>query len=229
MGRTFPAVRIGMGILLLGTLSCSGFQERGAANQRGLSEGAEVIRVTRAWGEEATAGDWESIQSEYVHCGLEDIESADLGREYEEVVPRAGWEQRGEEAQGVCGDDYESLLFRLANCERRSRGLDELSCDRRLVWSGRAHSRDMIERDYFSHIDQQGRTPGQRLQARGLQFQRTGENLALAPTMALLHRGWMESQGHRESILSRDFSHMGVGVIRSDLGYVSTALFSRDF
>ncbi len=176
----------------------------------------------------ATQGNWEeALSHRHVQCGLDDVNHDDIGDALDERVPRRFGERQSDGDR--CGDDFETLLFRLQNCEREARGLPPLECDLRLVWAGRAHSRDMIERDYFSHVNPDGEDPGARLEALGMDFRGFGENLALAPTMAHGHTGWMNSRGHRETILKDHFTHGGVGVVRSELGFFMTALFSVDF
>ncbi len=174
----------------------------------------------------ATEGDWESATRESrVECGVNDIESSDLADELSTIIPRGEWTHRPEQRAGRCGDDYETILFRLTNCEREARGLEPLACDLRLGWSGRAHSKDMIERGYFDHVSPEGLNPGERLSQRGVSWRMTAENIAMTPTMALAHSGWMQSEGHRRNILMPEATHVGIGVMRSDRGYLMTAVF----
>lgn len=177
----------------------------------------------------ATRGDWaEATGGRHVQCGLDDVTHDDIGDARDDGVPTRGWDRH--QADGDrCGDDFETMLFRLSNCEREARGLDPLACDLRLVWAGRAHSADMGERNYFSHVSPDGTNPVDRLEARGLEFRATGENIALAPTMAHGHSGWMNSRGHRDNVLSEHFTHGGIGVVKTEVGFFMTALFSADF
>lgn len=221
MKALFLAALFGIPVAMVGCVSLLA-----TTTDDGLVAGAEVVELYEPIGEEPTSGTWPV--DEIVQCGSEDVESSDLRMRYAYQIPDESWASRVGEEEGRCGDDYETLIFRLANCERRARGIQELQCDQRLVWVGRAHSLDMIARDYFHHVDKNGRTSAGRLRARGMVFRRSGENLALAPNMALGHQGWMHSRGHRETILNEEFTHMGVGIVRSDRGYVFTALFSQD-
>ena len=107
----------------------------------------------------------------------------------------------------------ETEMFKLVNKERKEMGVAELIWDVRLVPVARAHATDMWERSYFGHISPEGEDIGGRLEKAGVNFFVAGENLALAPTLQTAHIGLMNSQGHRENILSRDFNRMGIGVI----------------
>ena len=175
----------------------------------------------------ATRGDWDSALAEpNVQCGVDEVRSDDIADERAESVPESGWRQLQAGQRNRCGDDFETLLFRLTNCERQARGLSPLECDLRLVWAGREHSKDMRDRDYFSHRSPEGVGPDQRLTERGVQWQMMSENIAMSPTMALAHTGWMESDGHRANILRREATHGGVGVIKTTRGYVVTGLYT---
>ena len=107
----------------------------------------------------------------------------------------------------------ETEMFKLVNKDRKEMGVAELIWDVRLVPVARAHATDMWERSYFGHISPEGEDIGGRLEKAGVNFFVAGENLALAPTLQTAHTGLMNSQGHRENILSRDFNRMGIGVI----------------
>jgi uncharacterized protein YkwD len=174
-----------------------------------------------------TGGDWEEVTAErHVRCSLEDVKHDDLERSrYDEQVPRGQWTSIEADRADRCGDDFETLLWRLGNCEREKRKMAPLACDLRLVWASRAHAADMAARGYFDHHTPEGVDPFERMQARGMTFTRAAENLAFAPTMGIAHRGWMSSQGHRKNILNEAFTHGGVGVIRTGEGYLLTALF----
>jgi uncharacterized protein YkwD len=65
----------------------------------------------------------------------------------------------------------------------------------------------------FSHVDNDGQSPFDRMHHGGVTFDVAGENLALAPTLTLAHQGLMNSPGHRANILSPDYRAVGIGVI----------------
>lgn len=175
----------------------------------------------------ATRGDWDAATAEsHVHCGLDDVEHEDIGSDDDDAVSEHGWDRPQPDVGHRCGDDYETLLFRLLNCERQHRNLEPLACDLRLVWAGREHSMDMADRDYFSHVTPEGQAPGDRLTERGVQWRASAENIAMSPTMALGHTAWMQSDGHRENVLLEEITHVGIGVIETERGYVMTALFA---
>lgn len=110
----------------------------------------------------------------------------------------------------------EEQMLRLLNDERTRLSLTQLVRDSTLDAAARAHSVDMLQRGYFAHETLEGRTPLDRMRAAGSQFSFAGENLALAPTVALAHQGLMESPGHRANILGPEFRRVGIGAARAD-------------
>ncbi len=111
----------------------------------------------------------------------------------------------------------ESEMLALVNEDRKANGLWELTYRAELVPVARAHARDMWERDYFGHVSPEGKDVGDRLEEANIFYFIAGENLALAPTTPIAHRGLMNSPGHRANILSRDFKRMGIGVVDNDV------------
>ena len=107
----------------------------------------------------------------------------------------------------------EEAMLRLINRERAQHGLKTLTLHKDARTVARAYSRRMLAEGYFSHRDNDGKTPFDRLRAGGVRYSAAGENLALAPTLALAHQGLMNSPGHRANILSRDYGKVGIGVI----------------
>jgi uncharacterized protein YkwD len=75
------------------------------------------------------------------------------------------------------------------------------------------HSKEMKEANYFSHTSARYGTLSDRLNAANVPFQLAGENIAAhyvdGPAVV---EGWLNSQGHRESLLNGEFTHLGVGV-----------------
>ncbi len=223
------AISIAVVVSAMGCASSESGQENAGAPIDDAADGGQWVAVQGPLDGPATDGDWASaIAESHVQCELGDIESDDLGDELSTRVPGGKWESRPSESADRCGDDYETILYRLHNCERQRRGLEPLQCDKRLVWAGRDHSRDMLDRGFFDHRSPEGVDPGQRLEKRGVQWRMTAENLAMAPTMALAHSGWMQSEGHRVNILRGEATHVGIGVIRSERGYVMAAVYIKE-
>lgn len=116
-------------------------------------------------------------------------------------------------------------LLRLVNDERTKRNLRPVRWDDRLAGVGRDHSKDMYLRGYFAHRSPDGTSPSERLRAERIEYVLSGENLALAPTLALAHEGLMKSPGHRRNILDPDFSKLGIGIYKGPYGLMTSQEF----
>lgn len=119
----------------------------------------------------------------------------------------------------------EVQILALVNKERRARGLRELKPLAKMREVARAHSQDMFVRGYFSHVDPDNNDPFQRMEKAGLTFVYAGENLALAPSVNLVHRGLMNSPKHKENILKPQFTDVGIGVFDGPYGLMVTQNF----
>jgi uncharacterized protein YkwD/uncharacterized membrane protein required for colicin V production len=120
----------------------------------------------------------------------------------------------------------EDEMLKLLNGERTSRGLPPLELDPRLVPIARQHSEEMFRLKYFGHQSPVTGSPFDRLAAAKISYSRAGENLAYAHSVAVAHRGLMDSEGHRENILRPEFTRVGIGVISAgSYGRMFTQLF----
>jgi uncharacterized protein YkwD len=98
-----------------------------------------------------------------------------------------------------------------------------------LVRAARAHSRDMIEHNYFAHG-----VFWKRLESFGVRGRDLAENLAWDSTtdnaVGTLMHAWLESPDHRANLLSNKYSEIGVGVdIGAFHGYPSALMVTTDF
>jgi uncharacterized protein YkwD len=126
----------------------------------------------------------------------------------------------------VADPEAEQEMLKLVNAERTSRGLPVLELDPRLVPIARQHSEEMFRLKYFGHQSPVNGSPFDRLAAAKISYSRAGENLAYAHSVAVAHRGLMDSQGHRENILRPEFTRIGIGVISAgSYGRMFTQLF----
>jgi uncharacterized protein YkwD len=157
-------------------------------------------------------------------------------------------------AVGLSGSYAEAIqiekkIHRIVNEERKKRGLRPLVWDEGLHRIARRHSRDMKERDYFSHDDPEGRSFTDRYRAAGFECRirvgsticTGGENILQVSwgNSSLLKDGklfldtateekiaesvvkrWMASRTHRGNILTPYFRREGIGVAVSEDGRV---------
>lgn len=108
---------------------------------------------------------------------------------------------------------FEYQLFDLTNASRVVHHLPVLSWDQHVQVTAQNHSADMAEHNYFDHNDLKGRSPFDRMQQDHITFLLAGENIAYGQLSSIFaHEGLMNSLGHRENILKKDYKYLGVGV-----------------
>lgn len=124
----------------------------------------------------------------------------------------------------------EKQVFDAINSIRQANGLYVLTTQAGLGGVARAHSDDMLARDYLSHVNPEGKSPGDRIAAAGITVTAWGENIAMSKGLAdpvdAIVQGWMDSPGHRENILRAGWTHTGVGVAQSGNTFYFTQVFA---
>jgi uncharacterized protein YkwD len=137
----------------------------------------------------------------------------------------------------------EKEMFDLHNETRTAYGLGPLCLSSVLTSAARVRSQDMLNRDYFSHYTPGGVTVIDLLRRKGHyssepgDYHVLGENIAMGgdgydeDTPEHLFTGLMQSEGHRENILRREFEEVGVGARSGtyqeydDISTIYTAVF----
>lgn len=109
--------------------------------------------------------------------------------------------------------DLEAAMLELINRERVENNLPPLAADPEMTEVARRHSADMFARGYFSHNTPENKDPFDRMREANVKYRTAGENLALAPTLEIAHRGLMNSPGHRANILRGAFGRVGIGIL----------------
>ena len=130
--------------------------------------------------------------------------------------------------------DLERLIHTSVNVQRQASDREPLVLDETLSNLARAHSEDMAKRGYFKHVNPEGQTPMKRLEQAGYNTCRlVGENIyqnnlysrvitekkrttydwnSMEKIAATTLKGWLDSPGHKEIILDKDYARTGIGV-----------------
>jgi len=109
----------------------------------------------------------------------------------------------------------EQQIFDITNVMRNIHGVSVLEWEQSAQSVAYSHSIDMAINDYFSHTSLNGDGLKERLDAKDVFYITAGENIAAGYIDALsAMEGWLNSEGHREALLSEDYTHLGVGVYK---------------
>jgi uncharacterized protein YkwD len=124
----------------------------------------------------------------------------------------------------------EKRTFSLHNQVRRRHNLKPFCVHPALQRAARAHSKDMIRRDYFSH-DTKGKNESacERIRRYGYHYRYCGENIGYDSTPRRMFRAWMRSSSHRHNILNGRFREIGVGAYTGRYGHFMTTMYTVDF
>ncbi|WP_235880127.1 CAP domain-containing protein [Polyangium aurulentum] len=127
---------------------------------------------------------------------------------------------------------WENKVLELVN-QRRAAGatcggvakpkVAALTFDERLRCAARKHSKDMGDKNFFSHTGSNGSSPWQRINNAGYSYTAAAENIAAGQnTPESVVDGWMKSTGHCNNIMAGNLKHLGVGYY-----YKSTATYKH--
>ncbi len=125
-----------------------------------------------------------------------------------------------EESRGDFSD-WALEVLDLVNAERTKEGLDPLELDADLCAVAQMHSDDMAARNFFDHVNPDGKSPFDRMKDYGITYMAAGENIAAGyESPGSVVKGWMNSPGHRANILSPSYTKMGIAWAYSDDMYI---------
>lgn len=124
----------------------------------------------------------------------------------------------------------ELTVLNLHNNARANNGLPKLCVHPALRKAARAHSADMLNRDYFSHTTKgSGQTADQRIKAAGYNGRYMGENIGYNSNSRDMHSAWMNSSGHRSNILNRYSREVGIGAVAGNYKGNQVVMYTVDF
>jgi uncharacterized protein YkwD len=118
----------------------------------------------------------------------------------------------------------EKQLVSLTNHSRANAGLRSLKVDSALTSIARWRSKDMIQRNYFSHsIPPSGKSVFDVMQERGYCFRLAGENIGWNTypddiATEAIHDAFMDSSGHRANIMGKSWDVIGIGAYKASSG-----------
>jgi uncharacterized protein YkwD len=115
---------------------------------------------------------------------------------------------------------WRKRMLELANAARAEQKLKALVLEPTLSDAAQAHAADMLKRGYFEHDTPEGEGIDERYSKAGKDWAWTGENIfqcsgctpVTEEVLMEIHQDWMESEGHRENILDKDYTAFGFGL-----------------
>jgi uncharacterized protein YkwD len=120
-------------------------------------------------------------------------------------------------AAGLTVTGAEQQMLGLLNGDRQKGGLVAVRVDTRLMAIARARATDMATRHYFSHHGPDGRNVFDILNEHGITWYGAGEIISwdtypLSESAGVANKGWLDSAGHRDILMSTGYNYVGVGL-----------------
>lgn len=110
-------------------------------------------------------------------------------------------------------NSYAEKVLKLVNKERAKAGRKALKLDASLNRAAKVRAKEITE--VFSHDRPDGSSCFSIMKEMGISYRAVGENIAAGqPTLEVVH-SWMNSEGHRANILSKEFEKLGVGYVKT--------------
>ena len=138
---------------------------------------------------------------------------------------------------GDSASEGQKLLATLnsARAQPRQCGSQAFSAAPPLAWNAtlasaaESHTRSMANNNFFDHKDRDGRTPGDRAELAGYDYQQVGENIAAGQdSVRKVVDGWIASPGHCANLMNPQFRELGAAYAtdpKSDAAIYWTAMF----
>jgi len=104
-----------------------------------------------------------------------------------------------------------NYIINTINRVRKDNGLPELTQDQRLNESSKSKADDMVNRNYWSHVDPDGKMSWDLIKNAGYKFKDAGENMAKDFDNVNSVEKWLDSQKHLNNILDKKFKNVGLG------------------
>lgn len=127
-------------------------------------------------------------------------------------------DQQGSQGCKVVGSEERRFADKI-NKARARRGRKPVNIDVQISAVAGTHSRAMKREAELRH------TGGRKLRERVTRWELLGENVGRGGNVDSLHQAFMESEGHRRIVVSKEFRYVGVGIARDENQMWVTVLF----
>lgn len=112
---------------------------------------------------------------------------------------------------GAQTSSYADRVAALVNQERAKAGLKPLTVNKALSAMALDKAKDMYNNHYFDHTSPTYGSPFDMMKLYGISYRYAGENIAMGQrTPQEVMTAWMNSTGHRQNILSPNYTQIGV-------------------
>ena len=140
---------------------------------------------------------------------------------------------RGCTGENISLSAGDKRMLDLHNKTRAARGLPKFCVHPALQRAARAHSKEIIDKDYFKHNSASGQKFWDRFESFGYDWRTAGEHILYDPgsqdSAGSLFKVWMKCSDHRANILSKRFSEIGSGASTGTYKGDKATMWTADF
>lgn len=120
-----------------------------------------------------------------------------------------------EETTSFSLSSEEQELLNLINNERKKNNLNEFKIDEELQNVAKLKAEDIVKNNYFSHTSPTYGTPYEMLKAYNISYKTGSENIAGNSNINSAFESFMNSESHKNNILSNEYNYTGIAVVDS--------------
>lgn len=157
-------------------------------------------------------GEWYIVQNDKDQIGTVHMNYITLTEEEKAAVTNT---EIIEDISNINLTDDESQLLSLINAERTKNNLANLEIDENLQNVARLKAQDLVENNYFSHISPTYGTPFEMLKNNNISYKTASENIAGNSSIDGAFESWLNSDSHKNNILSTDYNYTGIAIVDS--------------
>ena len=119
-----------------------------------------------------------------------------------------------------------NYILEKINAIRSENGLPLLAIDSLLDSVAQNKAKDMVENNYFAHNSPTYGTPFEMMQNAGVTYVHAGENIAGNSNIDAAIEAFLNSDTHKQNILSNAYNYIGIGIEPSNVyGYIIVLMF----
>lgn len=175
----------------------------------GLLEKDDIVHIY------GKVDDWYIIKTENNLVGAVFSEYIEGSYETAETVATSSNVEIAETASSFTLSQDEQIFFNLINNQRIENDLPEFQIDETLLNLARLKAQDIVDNQYFSHTSPTFGTFFEMLQNHNVSYSKASENIARNINADGAIESFMNSESHRNNILSQDFNYTGIAVVNS--------------
>ena len=174
----------------------------------------------------AKEGNWYIIKTQNNLIGAVSADYIEVSPETEEAIETSAKPETTAPSSVLTLSQDEQIFFNLINNKRIENNLPEFELDETLLNLARLKANDLVENNYFSHTSPKLGSLYEMLLNNQVSYSNASENIARNINANSAIESLMNSEAHKNNLLSENFNYTGIAVVNSiDWGKVFVQIF----